>query len=708
MSNVLYYIFYIFVHLRPSELQDGFLVPTDHANLRDFTVRLIAAFDMGWSQRGTGYNYDSLNGYCALIEKESGKVLDYECLNRKCKTCDEAVRKQVPAPPHPCHVNHVGSAKSMQAAGAVKLVTESRVLKEKQVEIGVLVGDNDSCCEASIREKGGCEFIKQSDMNHTTKGVGKQLYEMKKNLSLDPNKELTNDVICHIQRCFSYAVKQNVGDLLKIKSALLNIPEHLFNNHTGCKPDWCASINEKNKENYEPSFRIESEILYQSLKDLFQKLSENAHKFISAASSQANESLNRSMCSKAPKNICYSLSNSCNYRFAATCAQKNVGQDYRQDCLTKVGISWSENLKNHSTKTNKTLKRKREYIKDPKNKKRRLDKKADRGQLKYLQSKKEGNMYKSNMVLFDNFSANTKKSIQISEEDSPSYETENFAVVFFDLETGSTDHERSDILQISMKCGRYNFNCFVTPKRGISSSASNVNGFTKINKKLYQNGKEVYTIAEKVAFLELIDYLKLFNKKCILVAHNCSFDQRHLINKIEKLSLIEEFSEYVEGFSDSLSLFRKKLQDRPKDSFKLTTLASDLLCISPDNAHDANYDVFLLETLALKYLDVTDIVKTVYSITKVLNNLHANRKKNQLMPEYAPMIKVIKSHTIIERIAKFGVSYPQLVDTFQNKSSAETEELLSCRVDGKATGVKTRQVMDKIINYLKTCKNNVN
>ena len=63
-------------------------------------------------------------------------------------------------------------------------------------------------------------------MNHSIKGVGNVLHEYHKNKTLDPDKELSNDVIKHIQRCFTYAVHQNKGNVPGVKAALENIPYH--------------------------------------------------------------------------------------------------------------------------------------------------------------------------------------------------------------------------------------------------------------------------------------------------------------------------------------------------------------------------------------------------------------------------------------------------------------------------------------------------
>ena len=51
-------------------------------------IFIMASYDMGWTTRGTGRDYNSLNGFGALIGSLSGKILDYFTCNRKCKKCE--------------------------------------------------------------------------------------------------------------------------------------------------------------------------------------------------------------------------------------------------------------------------------------------------------------------------------------------------------------------------------------------------------------------------------------------------------------------------------------------------------------------------------------------------------------------------------------------------------------------------------------------
>ena len=52
-----------------------------------------------------------------------------------------------------------------------------------------------------------------------------------------------------------------------------------------------------------------------------------------------------------------------------------------------------------------------------------------------------------------------------------------------------------------------------------------------------------------------------------------------------------------------------------------------------------------------------------------------------------------------KRLAQNNISYQQLTEIYKNEGIVKTIETLRCEVDGEA-GIKTKKVMDKIINYL--------
>ena len=81
---------------------------------------------MGWTKRGNGRSYDSLNGYAVIIGFLSGKILDYTTQNRKCRMCALGHDKS----DHDCRANYQGCARGIEADAGVQLIKHSDILKE--------------------------------------------------------------------------------------------------------------------------------------------------------------------------------------------------------------------------------------------------------------------------------------------------------------------------------------------------------------------------------------------------------------------------------------------------------------------------------------------------------------------------------------------------------------------------------------------------
>ena len=74
------------------------------------------------------------------------------------------------------------------------------------------------------------------------------------------------------------------------------------------------------------------------MQEIFEKYAKNAPKFAVSASSQANETLKKIMPHRAPKSICYSLSESSDIRFESAVAAKNEDQRYMLYCREVLGL----------------------------------------------------------------------------------------------------------------------------------------------------------------------------------------------------------------------------------------------------------------------------------------------------------------------------------------------------------------------------------
>lgn len=290
-------------------------------------VNIILLYDMGWSKRGNGRCYDSLNGYGTVIGYLSKKIVDFASRNRKCRLCDLGHKKD----DHDCRKNFAGSAKAMEPDVGAYLLNNSTILQNASLSARVLVGDEDSSTIANIRKSRREKIFKLADKNHLNKHFINELYGLQKEFS--EMKQKKN--IPHLKKRFVYAVGQNKGNAAQLADALRQIPDHAFGNHADCG-QWCSR---KLKDDKKQTILLKDARLYNKLKQIFFKYANNAAKFSIAASSQANESVNNIMAHKAPKNCCYSLSESADFRLASTVCTKNEGEKHLLHVMKKLNVS---------------------------------------------------------------------------------------------------------------------------------------------------------------------------------------------------------------------------------------------------------------------------------------------------------------------------------------------------------------------------------
>lgn len=425
-------------------INPNFAKPDDINN--NGVVRICRFYDMGWSTRvrETGRNYDSLNGF-DFLGNESKRVIDYYTWNRKCRMCDLGHSPTN----HDYRCNFEGNAKAMESNAAIKVTTQSKILKVYNVELGILIGDDSSTISA-LRNSSHNQIIKQSDLNHTSKGVTNELYKIKPKF-----KEMTKDVIGYFHRCFTYAVAQNRSNTQEMAKAIRNIPDHSYNRHENCG-SWCGYY--QNPESYKHNI-IENGFknmkMYEDLRILFNKLADNCDRFAADASSQVNESLNATMASKAPKSRCYSTSTSSDYRVACTVSQKNIGLKYIETVAQELKMCPGKNMENFVKKSNKKATKRAAKASLSYFKSKRLLLKKKKSALRNKKELSEGITYESNMELLNTSTSQNNLNNKIH-----NLNNNNLAIVYFDLETSSFS-KNADILQLAAKCENSIFSVYI-------------------------------------------------------------------------------------------------------------------------------------------------------------------------------------------------------------------------------------------------------
>lgn len=616
----------------------------------------------------------------------SGKILDYATRNKKCVKCDKNHKED-----HDCRKNFYGSAKAMEADAGVQLVNHSKILKDAGLQVRVIIGDEDSSMIAAVRKDDPCTvFYKLADTNHLIKNFSKEIFA----LAVKHKQLNRKGVIKHIvQKCFTYAVTQNKGQSKKLGEALKIIPDHLFGHHQNCG-GWC-------KKEKKHTVSLSDELLYKDLVTLFHKYAANSEKFSVAASSQINESFNNIVAHKAPKNICLSKSAACDIRVADGVCTLNDGEkcvvNYKKSMKIPTG-SFTESYVVASDR--KRLKRKIKS-KTIESKVRRLECKQNRENSRKANEQAEGVTYASNCGFEIDKTEITEAITKTC--DTLSNSLDDINVIYFDLETTDLSSD-AEIIQIAAKCNEKTLNLYVNPARAISADATNLTGFRKFNGILYQykESRETISITEALAGFARFINKSSKSKKCLLVAHNATFDKRVFLTELFKHGMMEQFYN-VSGIADTYWLFKKELADRKgPDMFKLEVLAKDFLpADEKNNFHDALYDVITLQKLVHSLSSENNLLK----FSKTFRNCCIDFQDSIIIKLNLPFLTELKgvlSLDMIKRFAVHKIKFQAILDIYNNEGSKGIVNLLTEKVNNKVRITSNTRIKDDLITFLKT------
>ncbi|KAE8746819.1 hypothetical protein FOCC_FOCC006456 [Frankliniella occidentalis] len=228
------------------------------------------------------------------------------------------------------------SSKAMEPDMAVELVANNKLLKLQNCYIGVIIGDDNASYVYAIQRASPFPVEKWSDISHIQRNLSNALYSLK----------LQDQVMKYISVNFATVLEQNRGEVEATAAALRNIVPHCFGDHTNCTnvgtEDWCRY--HKDPLNYKHSVLpqgkpLSNPVLKTTLSNLMERYAKGAQKIAPGGSSQANESFNNMVCTKAPKYKYYGGSESFDFRVASAVLQKNEGTKYVQDTMKKLCLS---------------------------------------------------------------------------------------------------------------------------------------------------------------------------------------------------------------------------------------------------------------------------------------------------------------------------------------------------------------------------------
>ncbi|XP_066596884.1 uncharacterized protein [Prorops nasuta] len=580
---------------------------------------------------------------------------------------------------HDCRQNFQGSAKAMEPAVGNLLSNQSNILQNSCLNVRVLIGDEDSSTISAVRKGANKKIFKLSDRNHLHKLFNSDLYKLRTQFSEMRKK----NVVPHIKKCLCYAITQNKGNSLELANAMRSIPDHLFNNHENCG-SWCLQGKDRTSQQ---TVLLKQEELYNTLKEVFYRYANNAHKFSITASSQANESINNIMAHKAPKNCCYSRSESADFRYASSICTKNEGDKHLLQVEKKLQLSPGKQTARFASRQDKSRLNKSIRSKLLPIKRRRIIIGEKRDNLKNKNEKSEGIQYQTNCGFFndanksDNILDFSGLNIYLSTT-TDKISSETCSIVYFDLET-SGFHKNDEILQIAAQYEQYKFSVYITPTQSISSEASRYTGLSNVNGHLYLHLRKLLTIPLIDALYSFLQFLSIPDKPCVLVAHNGFFDSSHLIRAILNCNMIQD-CKVIAGFSDTLILFKRHFPERKgAGKFKLQILANDLL-IEPSNGtfHEALYDVEVLKSLSSTYLNSDDILNNAKSFSESVNNILEIDKICITLLLLQPFKHVVKDG-ILRKMAKENITYEIMKKKYEEEGETGVIKILTELKNGK-------------------------
>lgn len=264
-----------------------------------------------------------------MIGSNSGKVLGFSVRSKLCKVCDITKSKKATPKPHNCNINWEGSSKAMEQDMVIEMVSKQ---DKAGHSVSTIVADDDTTTISRLRSVVNPGTVLRKNLIEITSGkILRQNYiPFNQNIREYPRKS------SHIFRSVLYMISQNQGNEEGISQGFDAISLHPFGDHTLCNPNWCSHVQDPLKKYKSLPYGrpLTDSALQKCLIDFFAELKMHCEKYSTLGSTQANESLNKTIASKAPKAHFYSGTSSLYHRVAAGVSQKNVGHSY----ISKVNI----------------------------------------------------------------------------------------------------------------------------------------------------------------------------------------------------------------------------------------------------------------------------------------------------------------------------------------------------------------------------------
>lgn len=292
----------------------------------DELCNVTVSFDGSWHKRG----HTSLYGIAAVIEVNTGLILDYTVLSKYCHMCSiketEFKGKETPEfqrwfPTHECCINHAGSSNAMETVAA-------RILWERSEERGFrytgFLSDGDSKAFSLVSDLAlyGPEYpiAREECVNHAHKRMGGALRKLRKEKCLGGKGQgkLTDSMCDFFQSMYRKAIKDNVGNPEKMREAIFATLFHCMStdeqpHHTRCPQganSWCffqkaQVLGEEPGPHHENINHYVQYDIAKQMVDIYQRMAEPAllQRLSKGKTQNTNESFHSVVWAHCPKRV---------------------------------------------------------------------------------------------------------------------------------------------------------------------------------------------------------------------------------------------------------------------------------------------------------------------------------------------------------------------------------------------------------------------
>ena len=217
-------------------------------------------------------------------------------------------------------------------------------------------------------------------------------------------------------------------------------------------------------------------------------------------------------------------------------------------------------------------------------------------------------------------------------------------------------------------------------------------------KQLAMHGKLVLSCSQAEGLRRFVSWLENIGKSVVLVAHNCyTFDMRVVANAVRREGLLAEIQEWVDGFCDSLPIFKQAFPGHA--SCSLSPLYAERFGESFP-AHDAAADVAALARL-LQNANA-DIHASSATLSSATACVAFDAQNAERVASFSPLVSgKALSKAMASKAATSGLRFRHLLLAHRHDSEHGIDRLLKEMHGGIRRVTASQKIITAVIEFCK-------